>query len=661
MEGMVDRLRILLVAIICAISALSAGSASAAASDQPTAAQIAVYQAAFQAVTQEKWADARRLAQQGGHPLLRDAVTWYVLTSNDQLGTFPEYSRLLRDHQDWPRRSLLESGAERTMSGMSADKIIAWFGGREPRTLEGAFKLASALMATGQKSQAHTLVRKSWTKLDAVSVPAEDMFLLAFNDLLTRDDHWARVDRLLWNDGQTAAKRILSRLDADHRVLAEARIAVRNHGKDMSAKVAAVPPELAHDPGLIYERARYRRQQDDLDGVLALFDQPLTSIGRPDLMWRELDTAARYALERHQDKLAYGLAKQHGATSGTTFAEGEWTAGWIALRFLKDPTTAYGHFTAMHRGVTSPLSKSRAAYWAGRAAEALKKQAEADRWYREAAAYSTTYYGQLAASALGVNSPLPMPVVPTPTPGEKAAFIQRDLVRVVQLLGQIGRADEAKPFLNTLIEMARTPGEQRLGVELAASLGRPDVTLSAAKVARQKGTELVDYLFPVKKFVNPGAPETALVLGVIRQESAFDPEAVSSAGARGLMQLMPATAKSVAKRLGLKYTKDKLTADGDFNISLGRAYLSELLTRHGGSYVLSIAAYNAGPARVSEWTARFRDPRRSGVDVIDWVELIPLSETRNYVQRVLENTQVYRHRLGDTQIAMTTLEQDLQR
>src|SRR5262245_5869859 len=661
MGGMVDRLRILLVALICAISGLAAGSAAATTSDKPTPAQIAAYQAAFEAITKDKWADATRLAQQGGHPLLRDAVTWYVLTGNNGLGSFADYSRLLQDHPDWPRRSLLESGAERTMAGMSADKIIAWFAGREPRTLEGAFKLASALLATGQKSQAHALVKKSWARLDAVSVPAEDMFLLAFNDVLTRDDHWARVDRLLWNDGQTAAKRIIPRLDPGHRAVAEARIAVRNHGRDLTAKIAAVPPELAHDAGLIYERARYRRQQDDLDGVLALFDKPLTGISRPDLMWRELDTAARYALERHQDKLAYSLAMQHGAASGTTFAEGEWTAGWIALRFLNDANTAYNHFTAMHRGVTSPLSKSRAAYWAGRAAEALKRPTEASGWYREAAAYSTTYYGQLAASALGSQPPLPMPAAPPATPAEKAAFAKRDMVRLVQLLGQIGRPEEAKPFLNTLIENAQSPGAQRLGVELAASLGRPDVTLAAAKVARQKGTELVDYLFPMKKLANAGSPETALVLGVIRQESAFDPEAVSSAGARGLMQLMPATAKSVAKRLGLKYTKDKLTADSDFNVSLGRAYLSELLTKHGGSYVLSIAAYNAGPARVSEWTARFRDPRRSGVDVIDWVELIPISETRNYVQRVLENTQVYRHRLGDTQIAMTTLEQDLQR
>jgi soluble lytic murein transglycosylase len=660
MGGMVDRLRILLVAVICSMVCIAAGPAAAAASDKLTAAQIAVYQAAFEAITQEKWADARRLANQGGHPLLQDAVNWFILTGNEELGSYPEYARLLRDHPDWPRRGLLESGAERTMSGMSADKIITWFAGREPRTLEGAFRLASALLASGQKARAQALVKKSWARLDAVSIPAESMFLLAFADLLTRDDHWARVDRLLWNDGQTAAKRVLGRLSPEQRLLAEARMALRSQSKGLDAKVAAVPPELAHDPGLIYERARHRRRQDDLSGIASLFDKPLANVARPDLMWRELESAARYALETRQNKVAYNLAKQHGATSGTTFAEGEWLAGWIALRFLKDANAAYGHFTAMHRGVTSPLSKSRAAYWAGRAAEDLKRKPDADRWYRQAAAYTTTYYGQLAASTIGANPPLPMPALPQPTAAEKTVFAKRDMVRVVQLLGQIGRADETKPFLTALIEMGRTPGEQRLGVELAASLGRPDVTLAAAKVARQKGTELVEYLFPVKKITNPGMPEMALVLGVIRQESAFDPEAKSSAGALGLMQLMPATAKSVAKKLGVKYTKDKLTSDTNFNISLGRAYLSELLNKHGGSYVLSIAAYNAGPSRVSEWTARFRDPRRQGVDVIDWVELIPLSETRNYVQRVLENTQVYRHRLGDTQIAMT-LEQDLKR
>ncbi|MFM9841938.1 MAG: lytic transglycosylase domain-containing protein [Dongiaceae bacterium] len=658
MGGMVDRLRFLLLAIACSI--VCAFPAGAASTDKLTAGQIATYQAAFTALEADKWAEARRLGRQGGNPLLQDVVIWFALAGDDQLGSFSDYARLLRDHPDWPRRGALETAAERSMTGMSADKIVAWFGGREPRTLEGAFRLASALITTGQKAQAQAMVKKSWANVDALTIQGEATFVMAFNDMLTPEDHWARVDRLLWNDSRSAANRILPRLSAGHRQVAEARMALRSKAKDVTRKVEAVPAELARDPGLIYERARYRRSQDDLAGMVALFDKPLAGVPRPDLLWRELDSAARHALETKQYKIAYNLAKQHGAKNGTTFAEGEWMAGWIALRFVKDANAAYGHFTAMHGGVSSPLSKARAAYWAGRAATALNKKPDADRWYREASRYPTTYYGQLGAGEIGVDPPLPMPEMPRPTAQEQAAFAQQDMVRVVQLLGQIGQTDAAKTFLTALIEKAPTRGEQRLGVDLAASLGRLDLTLAAAKVARQKGTEMVEYLFPVKKLVNSGTPETALVLGVIRQESAFDPEAVSSAGARGLMQLMPATAKAVAKKIGLKYTKEKLTSDTTFNISLGRAYLSELLDGHGGSYVLAIASYNAGPRRVSEWTARFRDPRRQDVDVIDWVELIPISETRNYVQRVLENTQVYRHRLGSTELAMS-LAQDLQR
>jgi soluble lytic murein transglycosylase len=659
MGGIVDRLRFLLAAIICSIL-FAASAPVAAADDQLTAAQIATYRSAFEAVEADRWAEATRLGQQGGNKLLTDVVTWYVLSGNDQLASFADYARLLRDHPDWPRRSAMEAAAERTMSGMSADKIVAWFGGREPRTLEGAFRLASALVTVNQKAQAQAVVKKAWINTDALTIQGEATFVMAFNDMLTQADHWARVDRLLWNDSQTAANRILPRLDPAHHKVAEARMALRNQAKNVTAKVDAVPAELARDAGLIYERARFRRKQDDLPGMAALFDKPLANVARPDLLWRELESAARGALETRQYKVAYNLAMQHGAKSGTTFAEGEWLAGWIALRFVNDADTAYKHFTAMFDGVSSPLSKARAAYWAGRAATALNKKPDADRWYWQASLYPTTYYGQLGAGEIGVNPPLPMPPMPKTTPQEQASFAKQDMTQVVRLLGQIGREEEAKTFLTALVENSKTRGEQRLAVDLAASLGRADLTLAAAKVARQKGTEMVEYLFPVKKLINPGTPETALVLGVIRQESAFDPEAVSSAGARGLMQLMPATAKYVSKKLGLKYALAKLTEDTNFNISLGRAYLADLLDDHGGSYVLAIAAYNAGPRRVSEWTARFRDPRRQDVDVIDWVELIPISETRNYVQRVLENTQVYRHRLGDTQVAMS-LAQDLQR
>jgi soluble lytic murein transglycosylase len=378
------------------------------------------------------------------------------------------------------------------------------------------------------------------------------------------------------------------------------------------------------------------------------------------MLWREIDDAARRALSRGQVKVAYKLAIQHGAKDGTAFAEGEWLAGWIALRFLHEPKTAYAHFTRLHGGVGSPISKARAAYWAGRAAEELKKKEDARSWYAEAAQLPTTYYGQLAAQRSGQRGPLHFPAMPEPTGQQAADYAKRELVQVVQQLHEIDQADRAKSFLLRLVDLAKTPVEHRLTAELAASLGRNDLMVATAKASRLDGVEMVDQLYPVVSVPAGDRPEAALTLAIIRQESAFQSDALSSAGALGLMQLMPATAKSVAARIGLPYSKPRLTSDPTYNMMLGRAYLGQLIEDYGGSYVLAIAGYNAGPKRVSEWIGQNRDPRMKSVDAVDWVESIPLSETRNYVQRVLENVQVYRNRIGGTQIALS-IEQDLKR
>ncbi|MGH6931132.1 MAG: lytic transglycosylase domain-containing protein, partial [Dongiaceae bacterium] len=440
---------------------------------------------------------------------------------------------------------------------------------------------------------------------------------------------------------------------------AEARMGLRSDSGKVESLIATVPRKLQRDPGLIYERARWRRRHDQFETIPQLFDPPLAAFPRSDLVWRELDDGARKALARGQAKAAYRMAKQHGAKDGTAFAEGEWLAGWIALRFLHDPKTAYGHFKRLHDGVTSSISMARGAYWAGRATDDMKDKVQAEKWFSAAAQYSMTYYGQLATQRIGHQGPLKFPTMPEPSKNDRASFAKLDLVQVVEVLGQVGVPEQAKPFLNRMIEQTTDPVRHRQIVELAASLGRDDLMVATAKSARAAGTELVDYLFPLRTIAGGDGPEKALVLAVVRQESAFQADAISSAGARGLMQLMPATAKYTAKRIGLAYSAAKLN-DPNYNIALGRAYLAGLLTDYGGSYVLSLAGYNAGPRRVMEWMGQYRDPRRKGVDVIDWVESIPISETRNYVQRVLENLQVYRHRLGGTQLAVS-LEQDLAR
>jgi soluble lytic murein transglycosylase len=422
-----------------------------------------------------------------------------------------------------------------------------------------------------------------------------------------------------------------------------------------------VPAALKNDPGLLYDRVRLLRIKDENAAAAALLDPPPPTSAYPDKMWRELEWQARRALDRGDAALAYRLAGAHAAEGGSTFADGEWLAGWIALRYLADAPRGYEHFVRLYDGVSSTISRGRGAYWAGRAAEAMGNRQLATEWFRKASAHLGSYYGQLGAERLGASDMLHLPALPAVEEAARAAFGKQELVRLMRMMGELEQTDRVRSFMVRLAEAAKTPVEFRLLAELGKDIGRPDFGVAVAKVARQQGIELVDVLYPTTKLPAGDAPEDALVLAVIRQESAFDRRAESSAGALGLMQLLPRTAKYVAKHLGIAFSEKKLTSDAQYNIRIGRAYLADLIDSYGGSYLLAAAAYNAGPSRVKEWIATYGDPRDAGVDTVDWVESIPFSETRNYVQRVLENLQIYRHRLeGGTEIALS-LERDLNR
>jgi len=647
--------------LLFAVAVLAAGTDRAVAQAEPlSATDQRLYKAAFAAIEKERWTEARRLAAQAADPLPAKVVEWLDLTRPGAQRSFEDYARFLARNPDWPGQRALRAEAERAMpEGLPAATAIEWFGDRPPATIAGAMKLAAALLRSGREAEATALVRDGWVRLDAAAGEEKD-FLSRHKRRLRPEDHVARLDRLLWDGQRGPAKRQMKRVDAGHRALAEARLRLMSLDPGVDGALRRVPRELLRDPGLIYERARWRRRKEMYEAVPELFDPPPAGAGQTDILWFERHDAARRALARGETALAYRLARDHGAERGLTFAEGEWLAGWVALRFLGDAKTAHAHFKRLYDGVDSALSSSRGAYWAGRAAEALGEAALARHWYETAAGHSTAYYGQLAAQRLGRDEALRLPAPAEPTAEARAAFVELELTRVVRALGALDAADQARPFLIRLTELVDGAGGQRMVGDLAAALGRPDLTVAVAKAARQRGAELVEHLFPLHRTPDGEGPEDALVLAVVRQESAFAVDAVSPAGARGLMQLMPATAKQVARQLRLKYDKKKLVADPDFNMRLGRAYLDELLRRFGGSYLLAVAAYNAGPARVAQWIREFGDPRDEGADAIDWVETIPFAETRNYVQRVMENLQVYRQRLDRTQVALS-LEQDLSR
>jgi soluble lytic murein transglycosylase len=411
-----------------------------------------------------------------------------------------------------------------------------------------------------------------------------------------------------------------------------------------------VPESLQHDPGLVFERMRWRRRKGQVDSALELARNSPKDLGRPDIWWPEREYLARKAVSAGKMSEAYKIVRDHQLTGGPGLAEAEFLSGWIALRYQKDSKAALTHFTKLYESARFPVTQARGAYWAGRAAEAAGDKRAAQGWYQKAAAFPITFYGQLGMDKLDAGTRPAWPTTPKATPTERRAFEQGELTRIARLLNELGEYDRIKPFILRQVTAAKTPAQHALAGELAMALDRPDLAVSAAKRSSQSaGVMLPELGWPVSSKINGDSPERALIHATVRQESAFEVQAVSRAGARGMMQLMPATAKSVAKSLGLPHSDHRLLNDPHYNIQLGRTYLGRLIDEFDGSYVLALAAYNAGPARARQWMRENGDPRRASVDVIDWIELISFEETRNYVQRVLENLQVYRQVLGDPQ------------
>lgn len=627
----------------------------------------------LQAVRKKRWSRARRLIKKVEHPLPHKLLDWlYYIEPGNNAG-FAKISGFVRANPDWPRRvSLLRQAEAAIDKSVGTSERLQWFERFPPVSGVGRFRLAEALMHAGRKSEATRLLQKTWIN-DNFPYRVERELYQRFRKHLTREDHEKRLDRLLWDGRRQPARRMLNRVGESWRRLGDARLALRRRGADVDGKVARVPGALKQHPGLIYERARWRRKKRLEDTARDLL---LTTgvLGDGNIenrfaerVWIERSIHARKALAAGEVTNAYRLAAEHGLTEGAKYADAEWLAGWIALRYLDDHEPAYRHFLKLRDAVRFPISVSRAAYWAARAATAMGNEELARRWYTEAAHYSTTFYGQLAAQRISVPATFGLPPPIPATPADAAKFHAMELVRAARMLSELGDNRRINSFILRLYRLEETSGRAALTADLARSLGREDLGVLVTKRAAEKGMVFPEQGYPVidlperrnRKGALVRGPETALVLALSRQESAFNPKIVSRAGARGLMQLMPATARSVARMIRVKYSKRRLT-DPDYNTTLGRAHLRDLLQDFDGSYILSLAAYNAGKHRVKKWLRDYGDPRFPDADPVDWIENIPFGETRNYVQRVLEGVQIYRHRLAGREVVLR-LEQDLTR
>ncbi len=624
-----------------------------------------LYRQAFAAADEGKLDYARALAAKTSDKLPRKALTWVEYSRPASGATFEQIAEFVRANPTWPQISTLARRAEEAITAATPGPVLLdWFAEFPPQTAEGMTAYGAALIAAGDSDQGTELIRRAWVQ-GSFGPLQEREFLSRWGDLLRPEDQAARLDRLLWDHQDEAATAQLRRVDPDLQRLARARMALARDAARIEALVAAVPEKLRDDPGLNYELARYRREHEHEDLAIDLLKGPAADQARPEAWWTERAALVRHELQIGDPAAAFGVADAHGAIEGVALAESEWLSGWICLRYLHDPDTALDRFKRLYEHVQSPASRARAAFWAGRAAEALQDGPQATHWYGVASQLVTSFYGQLAAARLDPAEAWSLPADPVPTEEDRKDFDRMELVRIARALGQIGQDDLVRPFVLRVTEVAATPGERALAAGLAAEAGRPDLAVAVAHRAEREGVVLVNAGYPVPSLPGSIKPEHALVLGLILQESAFHRDAVSSAGARGLMQLMPATAAKLARAINLVFKRQKtldtaLTHDTGLNLRLGSGYLQDLLAEFDGSYILAVAAYNAGPARVHKWMHDFGDPRDPSVDPVDWIESIPFAETRAYVEHVLEGVQVYRRRLGGTGVVVT-LASDLRR
>jgi len=615
-------------------------------------ADHAVFAQAFAVADRGDWGNARALAAQGKDKIARDLITWQYLLDDTSGASFSEIDAFLRAHPAWPRREVLFARAEKAMPGdMDAGSVITWFGSREPSSGWGDVRLGAALIKSGKRKEGIDRIRKGWVE-NGFKPEDEIAVLSRYGEHLSSEAHKERLQRLLWTDDRGGAERQMARVDARSQRIAETRLKLARGLGSPHAVVAKIPESERDDPGILFDEARaFRRQGEDQKAGETLLRASYGEDARAYALafWPERHIDARDALRDGRYTLAYNLVSNSKLVSGSEFADAEFLSGWIALRFMKNEKRAREHFEKLLAGVATPISKARARYWLGRAEEAIGNKEEAAAQYKRAAEYGTTFYGQLALARIEEQPLLHVKESASDSAALRASFDADDRTQAMRVLAEFGEDDLVRLFVARLMLEAPDGPHMRLLADLMLELNNRALAVRAAKQASYNDAYLIVHLYPVMEVPKvdglSSPPEPALVLAVARQESEFDPQAVSSAGALGLMQMMPGSARAVANAHGMRYSPADVTTDPKYNLQLGQAHLADFIAEWGGSYVLAIASYNAGDGNVRRWIDAYGDPRSPSVDPIDWIELIPFGETRNYVQRVLENTGVYRNRL----------------
>ena len=601
----------------------------------------------------KKWKTAIKISKKAKDKMVFKTVYWLYLIKPTNSATFFDYLTFINNNPNYPRINRLKYLAEHkiNLKTVPPKVVLKWFDGKEPLSEYGKIKLGESYISQGNSEKGSKLIKEGWIK---ARLTKSNLAYLRkkYKKIITVSDNIKRADWHAWEGKHWDVQRMLRYLPKDETALYRARQLLMSRSYGVDNAIAKVPEKFKNDIGLKYDRLKWRRRRGRLDPSLEiLFSVPKDPIKlvRPDLWWKERGILTRSLIYKKKYAKAYKVSSNHSLKDGPEYADSEWLSGWIALTFLNDPNLALQHFKNFYNNVGYPISLSRGAYWIARTYKIKGNEQKAGEWFNEALKYPNTYYGQLAFVEMKPGEGFTLTDQLSVSKKYEKEFNKNPLIKNIRLLKELDKSEYTKYFLKHLASLNISEGSEMLAGKLAVDVSRYDFAIQIAKQASYEKRFYNEINYPVietpKIVNNKSMPKPELILAVIRQESEFDQKARSYVGARGLMQLMTYTAKLVAKQAKLSYSKNKLN-NPDYNIQLGSYYLAGLLEEYEGSYPFALAAYNAGPKRVKYWKKINGNPQKGKISYVDWVELIKFKETRNYVQRVLENVNVYRYILS---------------
>ena len=606
----------------------------------------------FKLINAKKWNSALKVSKKVKDKNFRDLISWMYLKTTGNQASFNDYKTFIEKNNNYPRIGRLQYLAEHKiyLRNNSPTLIINWFEKYPPTSGMGKIKLAEAYLEQDKIDKVSILIKEGWVNAD---IGKNDLsyYRGKFKKFLTSEDHIKRADRLAWETKYWDLKRMLRYLPKDEKALYNARQILMSNSYGVDRSISSVPNHLKDNIGLEYDRLKWRNRRGRLEPSLEILyknsNKSEDELVRGDLWWKQRESIVRNLIYKKKYKTAYKVASEHSLSSGPNFAEAEWLSGWISHAFLGSQEYAINHFLNFYDNVSYPISLARGAYWLGKSYKALGDENKSISYFKEGSKYLTTYYGQLSFNEVSSDKKFVLEDQSIFSKEYEKKFLKNILVKHVYLLRELNETKFSKDIIKHLAELNIIEGSEILAAKLATDIERYDYAIQISKKASYQKRFYLKYNYPIittpREINNKKMPSSEAVLSIIRQESEFDRKANSYVGARGMMQLMKYTAKIVAKQAKLPYSISGLTSDPEYNIKLGSYYFNSLLDNYGDVYPFAIAAYNAGPNRVKTWRKINGDPTKGQLTYVDWIELIRFKETRNYVQRVLENINVYKY------------------